>query len=86
MPTLLPILLIGVAVYLLLIAYVYVFQARLIFFPNVPGRTLAATPGDIGLTFEEVRITTADRVDLHGWYVPARSGRSGRTALSRQCR
>ena len=69
--TLLLILLTGVAVYVLLIAYVYVFQARLIFFPNVPGRALAATPSQIGLWFEEVRIRTADRVDLHGWYVPA---------------
>ena len=69
--TLLLILLTGVAVYVLLIAYVYVFQAGLIFFPNLPGRTLAATPSQIGLRFEEVRITTADRVDLHGWYVPA---------------
>jgi uncharacterized protein len=72
--TLLLILLAGVAVYVLLIAYVYVFQARLIFFPNVPGRTLAATPSQIGLKFEEVRITTADRVDLHGWYVAAPAG------------
>jgi len=68
---LLLILLAGVPVYVLLIAYVYVFQARLIFFPNVPARTLATTPSQIGLRFEEVRITTADRVDLHGWYVPA---------------
>ena len=69
--TLLLILLTGVAVYVLLIVYVYVCQARLIFFPNVPGRALTATPSQIGLWFEEVRITTADRVDLHGWYVPA---------------
>lgn len=72
--TLLLVLLTGVAVYALLMAYVYVFQARLIFFPNVPGRTLAATPSQIGLRFEEVRITTADQVDLHGWYVPAAAG------------
>jgi pimeloyl-ACP methyl ester carboxylesterase len=70
-PMLLLILLTGVAVYVLLIAYVYVFQARLIYFPNVPGRTLAATPSQIGLMFEELRIKTADRVALHGWYVPA---------------
>jgi pimeloyl-ACP methyl ester carboxylesterase len=73
-PTLLLILLTGVAVYVLLIAYVYVFQARLIFFPNVPGRTLVATPSQICLMFEEVRIKTADHVDLHGWYVPAAAG------------
>ena len=74
MNVLLLILLPGVAVYVLLIAYVYVFQARLIFFPNVPGRTLTATPSQIGLGFEDVRITTADRVDLHGWYVAGPSG------------
>ena len=67
-------LLIAAAVYVLLIAYVYFFQARLIFFPNVPGRTLTATPSQIGLEFEDVRITTADRVDLHGWYVAAPAG------------
>jgi pimeloyl-ACP methyl ester carboxylesterase len=72
--TLLLILLTGVAVYVLLTAYVYIFQARLIFFPNVPGRKLTATPSQIGLRFEEVRITTADRVDLHGWYVAAPAG------------
>jgi uncharacterized protein len=72
--TLLLILLTGVAVYVLLIVYVYIFQARLIFFPNVPGRTLAATPSQIGLRFEEVRITTADRVGLHGWYVAGPAG------------
>ena len=71
---LLLILLTGVAFYVLLTAYVYVFQARLIYFPNVPGRRLAATPSQIGLRFEEVRITTADRVDLHGWYVAAPAG------------
>jgi pimeloyl-ACP methyl ester carboxylesterase len=72
--TLLLMLLTGVAVYVLLIAYVYIFQARLIFFPNVPGRTLTATPSQIGLGFEDVQITTADRVDLHGWYVAAPAG------------
>jgi uncharacterized protein len=71
---LLLILLTGGGVYALLIAYVYVFQARLIFFPNVPRRTLGATPSQIGLRFEDVRITTGDHVDLHGWYVPAAAG------------
>ena len=68
------ILLTGVAVYVLLIAYVYIFQGRLIFFPNVPGRTLTATPSQIGLEFEDVGITTADRVYRHGWYVAAPTG------------
>lgn len=68
---LLSILLAGAAGYVLLLAFVYFFQARLIYFPNVPGRELTATPASVGLAFEEVRITTADGIELHGWFVPA---------------
>jgi fermentation-respiration switch protein FrsA (DUF1100 family) len=64
----------GVAAYAVLIAYVFLFQSRLIYFPNVPDRALTATPAEIGLDFEEVRITTADRAELHGWYVAAGAG------------
>ena len=63
--TLLLISLTGVAAYAVLIAYVCLFQSRLIYFPNIPGRALTATPAEIGLDFEEVRITTADRIELH---------------------
>ena len=64
----------GIAAYAVLIAYVCLFHARLIYFPNFPGGALTATPADIGLDFEEVRITTADRIELHGWYVGAGAG------------
>ncbi len=72
--TLLLILLVAAASYVLLGAYVYVFQSRLLYFPNIPGRALTATPADIGLTFEEARIATADGIELHGWYIPAGTG------------
>jgi uncharacterized protein len=72
--TLLLISLTGVAAYAVLIAYVCLFQSRLIYFPNIPGRALTAMPAEIGLDFEEVRITTADRIELHGWYVAAGAG------------
>jgi len=74
MRTLLPILLSGALGYAVLMAYVYFFQARLVYFPNVPGRALTATPSQIGLKYEEIRVTTADGVELHGWYVPAPAG------------
>ena len=74
MRTLLLILLLAAAIYVLLGAYVYVFQSRLLYFPNSPGRALTATPADIGLSFEEARITTVDGLELHGWYVPAGTG------------
>jgi uncharacterized protein len=38
-----------------------------------------ATPGDLGLAYEEVRFTTDDGVTLSGWLVPA--GRETRTAV-----
>ena len=67
-------LLASVSIYVLLIAYVCVFQSKLIYFPNLPGRTLTATPTAIGLGFQEVRLTAADRAVLHAWYVPAAAG------------
>lgn len=49
-------------------ALLYAFQPSFIYFP---ARTLAATPADAGLAWEDVRLRTADGVALHGWYVPA---------------
>ena len=49
----------------LLVAYaavlllVYLFQARLVYFPEV-GRAVTATPQAYGLAFEPVTITTED--------------------------
>lgn len=58
------------ALYAALAAYVYLFQTRLVFFPNVPGRTLAATPNSIGLAYENVRFEASDGVQVHAWFVP----------------
>ena len=41
-------------------------ERRLIFFPT---RTLAAVPADFGLRAEELSITAADGVTLHGWWI-----------------
>ncbi len=67
-------LLAAISIYVSLAAYLYFLQSRLIYFPNVPGRTLTATPGQLGLAFDELRIRAADGVELHGWYVPAGAG------------
>jgi len=42
-----------------------------VFLANMPGRALTASPGDIGLDYEDVSLTTPDAETLHGWYVPA---------------
>jgi fermentation-respiration switch protein FrsA (DUF1100 family) len=46
---------------------------RFIFFPDP---LLLATPDMYGLPFEDLRITAADGVVLHGWFVPAPSPRT----------
>lgn len=47
------------------------------FLPDPPGSP--ATPGDLGLAYEDVRFTTDDGVTLTGWLVP--SARETRTAV-----
>ena len=65
----------AVAVYAGLALYLYVFQARFIYFPELPSRQVTATPADIGLAFEAVRLGTADGETLAGWYIPAPAAR-----------
>ncbi len=64
-------LLAGVFIYAALTAFVYFRQSSLIYFPNMPGRALTATPLQIGLRYEEVEFTAEDGVGLHGWFIPA---------------
>jgi len=59
------------AFYLAFVGLVYVMQGRLLYLPNMPGRELQATPADVGLRYEDVRLTASDGVALHGWFVPA---------------
>lgn len=64
----------ALAVYGVLAGLLYVMQSRLLYLPSVAGRELAATPAEVGLAWEDVELTTADGVRLHGWYLPAPSG------------
>lgn len=69
----------GVIIYILLCLFVYYKQASLIFFPDTPGRELIATPGDIGLAYEDVYLRTEDGVKLHAWFIS--HDRAKRTVL-----
>src|SRR5258706_3068991 len=51
-------------------ALVYLFQSRLVFYPEV-GREVVLSPQTYGLKFESVDIRTADGETLHAWWVPA---------------
>ena len=50
--------------------YVYFMQSRMLYYPNMPGRELTATPADIGLEYQDVSLTTEDGIELHGWFIP----------------
>lgn len=73
--TLLSLLLAAAGGYGALLLLLYATQSSLLFLPQVGGRELVASPADIGLAYESVRIDTEDGVALHGWFVPARAAR-----------
>jgi fermentation-respiration switch protein FrsA (DUF1100 family) len=58
--------------YVLILIGVWLFQSRLVFFPN---REMAGDPGNIGLDFEEVWLKSGGK-RIHGWFVPARMPRA----------
>lgn len=53
---------------------VYIFQSRLVFYPGIE-REIVATPGQVGLPYEDIQLKTSDDVSLHGWYIPAPQSR-----------
>ncbi|MBS3804254.1 MAG: alpha/beta hydrolase [Oleiphilaceae bacterium] len=74
MSTLLNFVLVAGGLYLALTLLLFLMQSRLIHQPGGPlGREVDATPSDVGLRWEEVRLNTADDVRLHGWYLPAQA-------------
>lgn len=43
-----------------------------------PSQRIWETPSLLGMRYEDVRLSAADGVSLHGWWLPAESGRPGR--------
>ena len=75
MRTLVSILTIAISIYALLALMLYLFQGRMVFLSNFPGRELTASPDNIGLGYENISLTTSDNESLHGWYIPAENSR-----------
>lgn len=63
----------GAACAVLLIG-AFLFQSRLVYFPDI-GRDFFATPQDVGLEYEEVQLDTSDGESLHAWFVPESQSR-----------
>ena len=75
MKTLIMLLSVAGGVFLLLSLLLYLFQGKMLFLSNMPGRALTASPADIGLEYEDISMLTRDGEQLHGWYVPATNRR-----------
>jgi fermentation-respiration switch protein FrsA (DUF1100 family) len=67
-PTLKTVLILLIAAYLLTLLLARFFEPYLVFAPQ---RHLHATPNDVGLSYEEVSLTTVDGIQLSAWYVRA---------------
>ena len=63
------------AAYGLLVAVVYFMQGRMLYLPDIAGRSLTVTPANIGMDYEDVYLETDDGVRLHGWFITGRSPR-----------
>ncbi|MBN1993769.1 MAG: alpha/beta hydrolase [Anaerolineae bacterium] len=66
------IIILGIVLYISLVAFFFFIQERLIYFPT---RRITATPADIGLAYEAVWLETTDGVKLSGWFIPAEEAR-----------
>ena len=64
-----------VLAYAALNAFVYFKQASILYYPQLPGRDISATPENIGLQFDEIEFYTSDNIKLHGWFIPHKNPR-----------
>ena len=71
MKTLTNILLLAVLGYGFLLIFLYFYQSRLLFLPNLPSRTVERMPSAVGLPYDPVNLLTSDNIELGGWFIPA---------------
>ncbi len=57
-------------IYVAVVALVFVFQSRLVYFPET-GDSAGISPQAYGLAYETAEIRTKDGETLHGWWMPA---------------
>lgn len=81
MKVLLNLAILAASVYVLLAVVLYFYQSRMVFLAHLPGRSLTASPEDIGLAYESVRIPTEDGETIHGWFVPVSPAENSRGVL-----
>ncbi len=62
-----------VAVYGSVLVLMFIFQSKLLYFPE---RDISAAPSDVGLSYEDIYFTTDDGISINGWYIPGDAGES----------
>lgn len=75
MNSLIYILLMAVSGYVFLLIFLFFYQDRLLFLPNLPSRAVERSPSAVGLSYEPVDLLTDDNIHLDGWFVPALENR-----------
>ena len=68
-------LLVAACGYSALLAFIFFYQPRLLFFPNIPSREVKVSPTEVGLPYDSEKLVTSDNVQLDGWYIPAPQAR-----------
>ncbi|MCU7846514.1 MAG: alpha/beta hydrolase [Candidatus Thiodiazotropha sp. (ex Lucinoma kastoroae)] len=68
--------LLGLLLFLALIAYLYLNQTNLIHLPDIPSRDVNVSPQQIGLEYESITLHTDDKVKLDGWFIPLKNPRA----------
>lgn len=63
-------LLVVAAAYAALSLALFFYQPKMLYFPSVPSRKVAATPEVIGLRYESQTVMTQDGEKLDAWFVP----------------
>jgi fermentation-respiration switch protein FrsA (DUF1100 family) len=61
--------------YAVLAGALFFYQPNLLYFPDMPTREIGANPGDIGLDFEPLTLTTRDDEQLDAWFIPVNQAR-----------
>ena len=56
--------------YIVAMIAIYFAQALFIYAPQMPTRSLVATPEDINLEYENLTLITADNERINAWYIP----------------
>ncbi|MEN8200239.1 MAG: alpha/beta hydrolase [Thermodesulfobacteriota bacterium] len=75
MDWLINLLILGVLGYGTVLAFIYFYQGRLLYYPDFPSRQVETLPSAVGLPYESVRLITGDTIHLDGWFIPVPEAR-----------